>query len=311
MLLPVIGDGLVEGSVLILSDVIRLAHPDGLHVVEVFPLVAYFLNFLCLLLLLGFLFVIDLFNLWLIIVTLILVVIIIIISDLLLSCLFSVKFDREANELRVLLHKVLNPLLLQVFAHVLLHVKHNASSTAQSRIISLRHGETSSSLGRPEVAFIVVVLGHNLHLIRNKVRRVESHTELSNHGNVRSSRQRLHERLGSRLGNGSEVVNKIGLGHTNSGVLDGERVVGLIGDELDLELRLAVEDTAVREALVADLIERIGGVRDELAKEDLLVGVEGVDDQRKELVDVSGEGVAFGIGTHDVDCCCIIFQGIE
>mmetsp|Transcript_37327 Transcript_37327/g.63550 ORF Transcript_37327/g.63550 Transcript_37327/m.63550 type:complete len:312 (+) Transcript_37327:1261-2196(+) len=311
MLLPVIGDGLVEGSVLILSDVIRLAHPDGLHVVEVFPLVAYFLNFLCLLLLLGFLFVIDLFNLWLIIVTLILVVIIIIISDLLLSCLFSVKFDREANELRVLLHKVLNPLLLQVFAHVLLHVKHNASSTAQSRIISLRHGETSASLGRPDVAFVIIILRYNLHLVGNEVRGVESHTELANHGNVSAGSERLHEGLGSGLGNGSEVVDEVGLGHTNSGVLNGERVVGLIRDEFDLELGLAVEHAAVRETLVADLVERIGRVGDELAKKDLLVGVEGVDDQRKELVDVSGEGVAFGIGTHDVDCCCIIFQGIE
>ena len=48
--------------------------------------------------------------------------------------------------------------------------------------------------------------------------------------------------------------------------------------------------------MVADFIERIGGVGDELAEEDFFIGIEGVDDQGEELVDVRREGVAFGGG---------------
>ena len=46
--------------------------------------------------------------------------------------------------------------------------------------------------------------------------------------------------------------------------LNGEGVVGLVGDELDVEVGLGVQDGRVREGLVADLVQGIGGVGDEL-----------------------------------------------
>ena len=46
------------------------------------------------------------------------------------------------------------------------------------------------------------------------------------------------------------------------------------------------------------LPERSKAAGDQLAQEHLLVGVEGVDDQRQELVDISREGVAFRFGAH-------------
>lgn len=42
----------------------------------------------------------------------------------------------------------------------------------------------------------------------------------------------------------------------------------------------------------------IGGVGDELAEEDLLVGVEGVDDEREQLVDLRLEGEGLGLRGH-------------
>jgi hypothetical protein len=42
----------------------------------------------------------------------------------------------------------------------------------------------------------------------------------------------------------------------------------------------------------------IRGVGDELAKEDLLVGVEGVDDEREQLVDLGLEGEGLGLRGH-------------
>ena len=97
MLLPVVGNGLVEGGIFVLGDIIRLAHPDGLHVVEMLPFVADLLDFLGLFLLLGLLFLINLLNLGLVIISSIFIlIVVIIISDLLLGSLFGVELDGES-----------------------------------------------------------------------------------------------------------------------------------------------------------------------------------------------------------------------
>ena len=49
---------------------------------------------------------------------------------------------------------------------------------------------------------------------------------------------------------------------------------------------LRLELGGVGEGRVPDLVEGIGTVRDELSKEDLLVGVEGVDDEIQQLRDL-------------------------
>jgi hypothetical protein len=350
VLLPVVGDGLVKGCIFVLGDIVGFAHPEGLHVVEVLPFVGYFLDLfgLCianetkcvrellstckiyesrcnwhtrvishLLLFLGII-LINLLNLGLVIISLILIVVIII-RHLLLGSLLRIELNRKTNKLRMLLHQILNPPLLQVFRHVLLQMENDTGTTSQSRIVGLGNGERASSLRGPRVGFVLVVLRHDLHLVGDEVGRVEPHAELTNHGDVSAGGKCLHEGLGPRLGDGSEVIHEIGLGHTDTAILDGEGVVGLVGDELDLELGLAVEDGGVGEGLVADFIEGIGGVGDEFAKEDFLVGVEGVDDEGEELVDVGREGVRFRFG-HDCFlcwgtkwwCCCFskVISGI-
>ena len=219
MFLPIVGDGLVERNVLVLGNLVGLSHPDRLHVVQVFPFVADLLDLLGLLFLLGFVFV-DLLDLGLVAITF-LFVLFFVIGDLLLGGLFGVKLDRESNELRVLLDEILDSLLLKIFAHVLLEVENDTGSTTKRGIVDLGDNERTSGFGAPHVAFVAVVLGNNLDLIGNKVGRVETDTELSDHANVGSSRKGLHESLGSRLGDGSKVIDEIGLGHTNTGILNG------------------------------------------------------------------------------------------
>ena len=82
--------------------------------------------------------------------------------------------------------------------------------------------------------------------------------------------------LGARLGDGTKVVDHVGLGHADTGVADGERLVLLVGRDADVELLLGLERRRVSQRLVADLVERIRAVGDDLAKEDLLVRVERV-----------------------------------
>ena len=230
VLLPVVGEGLVEGGILVLGDVVGLAHPDGLHGVEVLPLVADFLDLLGLLLLLGVLLV-DLLDLGLVVVAL-LVLVVVVVGDLLLGGLLGVELDGEADELGVLLDEVLDALLLEVLGHVLLEVEDDAGTTADGGLGGGDDGEGSAGLGAPGVGLVVVVLGGDLDLVGDEVGRVETNTELSDHGDVGSGGEGLHEGLGSGLGDGTEVVDEVGLGHADTGILNGEGVVGLVGDEL-------------------------------------------------------------------------------
>ena len=82
--------------------------------------------------------------------------------------------------------------------------------------------------------------------------------------------------LRSGLGDGSEVVDEVGLGHADTGVADAEELVLLLGGDADVELFLGLKDGGVSERLVADFVESIGTVGNQFTKEDLLVGVESV-----------------------------------
>lgn len=79
------------------------------------------------------------------------------------------------------------------------------------------------------------------------------------------------------------------LGHTDTGILDGEGLGLLVGDDVNPQILARVELAGIRERLVPDLVESIGGVGDDLSEEDLLVGVDGVDDEGEELRDLSLE----------------------
>ena len=73
----------------------------------------------------------------------------------------------------------------------------------------------------------------------------------------------------------------------------------LAGLPADADLqRGAVLFALVGQALVPELVKSVGGVRDELAEEDLLVRVERVDDQRHKLVDLSLEGERLSLLGH-------------
>lgn len=56
------------------------------------------------------------------------------------------------------------------------------------------------------------MLGNDLDAVGDEVGRVETNTELTNHGDVSPRLEGLHESFGTGLGDSAEVVNKVGLG---------------------------------------------------------------------------------------------------
>jgi len=84
-------------------------------------------------------------------------------------------------------------------------------------------------------------------------------------------------------------IKTYSLGHTNTGILDGKGLVLLVRNDVDPQILARVEHGRIREGLVSELVEGIGAVGNELSKEDLLVGVDGVDDEGEKLRDLSLE----------------------
>merc|ERR1719189_2843067 len=153
----------------------------------------------------------------------------------------------------------------------------------------LLNSEGSAGARLPDVLLVIVVLTHHTNLVRDQVCRVETNTELSNHRDVASSSHGFHESLGARFGNSSKIVDELVLGHANPRVFDRDGGVGLVWYDLDEEVRLCLNLVRVCDGLVANLVQRIRSIGDDLSQEDLFVGIEGVDDQTHELLNVGIE----------------------
>ena len=111
----------------------------------------------------------------------------------------------------------------------------------------------------------------------------------------------FEEGLGAGVGDSTEVFDELIAGHAETGVLDGEGVGGVIGCEIDGELDVGVVDGLFRNLEVAEFFEGVRAIGDKLAHEDLLLGVEGVDDDIEQLLNLGLELVGFGHGRggHD------------
>lgn len=212
VVLPVVGQRLVESSVLLLADVGGVASPDGLLLVELLLLNLGLLDLLGLgLLLLALLLIIDLLNLGLLVVTLLGgLSLSILIRDLLLLLLLDVEVNGVGDELGVLLDNLLDLALVQVVELLILEVEDDLGTAANLLTLGIGgDGEGTTGTGLPHILLIVVVLGDDLNLVGDQVCGVETDTELTDHGDVGTCGQGLHELLGAGAGNGTQVVDEI------------------------------------------------------------------------------------------------------
>lgn len=69
--------------------------------------------------------------------------------------------------------------------------------------------------------------------------------------------QGLHEGLGARLGNSSQVVDEVSFGHANSSVDEGQGTVLHIGDDVDLQFLAIVQLGGVRQTFIADFVQSL------------------------------------------------------
>ena len=94
----------------------------------------------------------------------------------------------------------------------------------------------------------------------------------------------LQERLRARTGDHSQILLHLLLGHTDTGILNGDRSVLLVRIDADLQRKILVVHSDSRHLLVTQLLQRIRSVRNQLTQEHLLVGVDGVGHNVQQLL---------------------------
>mmetsp|Transcript_26488 Transcript_26488/g.41502 ORF Transcript_26488/g.41502 Transcript_26488/m.41502 type:complete len:332 (-) Transcript_26488:197-1192(-) len=302
-IVELLGQRLEEVVVLLILDLARAANPDCLCVVDKLPLLAGLLDLLGLgLVLLGLLLLVNVGNVNLIVVLLLLhsslslilllLLLGILVRDLDLLGLGGLQVDGEVDELRVALDEGPELILLQVLSGILLDL-HGDLGTAAKGIATgiLGDCEGSISLGDPHHLVVVVVLGDNGHGISNKVNGVETNTELSDEVHVTLLGHLLKEAGGSRLGDSSQVVPEVVCCHADSSVRDADGASILVSGDADLELGLVTvaQHRGIGEREETDLVQGVRGVRDQLTQEDLLLGIQRVNDDVHQAPDLGLE----------------------
>ncbi len=138
--------------------------------------------------------------------------------------------------------------------------------------------------------------GH-FHFVGNDEGAVEADAELADQLRILLlvAGQLAQEVAGAGLGNRAQVGDGFGAAHANAVVVDGDGVGGGIEDA-HAQFAVAFQQRRLGQGLEAQLVGGVGGVGDQLAEEDFLVGVQRVDHQLQQLLDFGLEAKGFGLG---------------
>ena len=142
-------------------------------------------------------------------------------------------------------------------------------------LLRLGHGERVDAFGFPQVRLVLArLLRQHGHLVGGHERGVEPDAELSDE--LGRGRGILLLRLlqfgeeSARTGmcDGAEVFDQFFLRHADAVVGDRQRAGGLVGGDADLAL---AGEFGTGQRQETPFVQRVGGVRDQLAQEDLLI----------------------------------------
>ncbi len=113
---------------------------------------------------------------------------------------------------------------------------------------------------------------------------------------------------GTGLGDGAQMLDDLVPGHADAVVADGERPGFFVDADTHFEVTVAFVEAVIFQGFEAQFVRRIGGVGDELAQEDLAVGVERVDHQVQQLFGFGLESKRFFMGVHGHGCVAPVIQ---
>ncbi len=102
-------------------------------------------------------------------------------------------------------------------------------------------------------------------------------------------RNGIKELGGTGIGNGAQVFDQIFLVHPDPVIGNRQNITDIICQKAHLEIGITSEQIRFGNRFIAQLVARIRGVGDQLAQEDVLVGIKRVDNDIEQSANLSLE----------------------
>ena len=162
-----------------------------------------------------------------------------------------------------------------------------------------RDGEGALAVRRPAPGLVRPgAAGVDDDLVRDHERRVEADAELADQrGGFLArvlGRELVQERLGAGAGDGAEPLGQVFAGHANAIVREGQRLGVGIDRDLDRERRAVLDQFRLGDRFVAQLLAGVGRIGNELADENLPVGIDRMDHELQQARNVGLEALGRG-----------------
>ena len=218
----------------------------------------------------------------------------------LLRAEFLDQVDRHRDRAGMVADDTLEGAGLEEFLRGVVQVEGDAGS-ALRRVFERerRDGEGALAVGRPAPGFVgSSPAGVDDDLVRDHERRIEADAELPDERGsflARVFRRKLvQEGLGAGAGDGAKPLRQVFAGHANAIVRKGERLGVGIDRDLDRERRAVLDQLRLGDQFVAELLAGVGRIGDELADENLPVGIDRMDHEVQQARNVGLEALRAG-----------------
>ncbi len=195
--------------------------------------------------------------------------------------------DGETDIVGILLHQLVQGILPQVLAVFVLFLfgvgldVHDDIGAHRVLLAGL-DGIAVHAGGLPPPGLVLTVfLRDDGDLVGHHERGIEAHAELTDNVGVGAlvALHLLAELQAAGGGDNTQVVLQLLLAHADTVVADGQQTALLVNGQPDLKLVAGQAHLVVRQAQVAQLIDGVRGVGDDLPQEYLLMGIDGIDHQ--------------------------------
>ena len=204
----------------------------------------------------------------------------------LLAALLAVHGDGVADVVAVLFDQIHQRVLFQVLAVVVVFgvlFQHHDDVGARLALLGLGQGVAFHAAGLPFPGLVAALgAGDDRDLAGHHKGGVEPDAELTDDVDVFVLVLGL-EVHAAGPGDGAQVLLQLLPGHADAVVADGQGAAVPVGGDMDVQVLLADAHRGVGQAFEIELVAGVRRIGDQLAQEDLAVGVDGIDHQVQKL----------------------------
>ncbi|MGY4348180.1 hypothetical protein ACVWXM_004647 [Bradyrhizobium sp. GM7.3] len=218
---------------------------------------------------------------------------------------FRHELDGEEDVVGISADDTFDLVSFEIFLRIVLEMQDDLGAALHAARILLagtRDLEARAARGRPgpDVA-LAGAAAHHDDLVGYHEGGIEADAELADQAETILGLLELrYEGLGARAGDGAEVVDQLLPLHANAIVGDRKRSGRLVRNDPDLERVAFAQQRRIRDGLIAQLVAGVRGIGDELAQEDIGLGIDGMHHQVQKLGNLGLEGLRMHSRVSDV-----------